>query len=114
MRNNFQTLSKRKVIDTEELRFRYVLTLECGHTVTRKKKKSGPPKKTECEQCEILMDKLRSVRSESDGGWKSSRDLKIAREILRFLEKEGLVESSVVPRGSAIYWRLKQDNPVWT
>jgi hypothetical protein len=102
-------LQRRKVVHFEQvpsdLRYpRYILTLECGHQVTRKDRRlRGPPKTVECDKCEIVLDRLSYVEPP---GWTQARQVGATHQNLRFLEQEGLVESSAQP-SAVVHWRLK-------
>lgn len=53
---------------------------------------------------EIVLDRLSFVEPP---GWTLARTIGAPHAVLRFLEREGVVESSLAPGGSTTHWRLK-------
>jgi len=95
-------MRRRKVVGAARTKT-WELQLECGHTVLRREKGRGAPKRVDCEQCQMVLDRL-----ELAGDWVMSRQVRATHRTLRFLEKEGLAESTRGPHGGCTYWRRKR------
>jgi transposase len=94
-------MKRRLVIEASKIKT-WQLQLECGHTVLRREKGRGAPKRVDCEFCQMVLDRLELAED-----WVTSRQVHSTHAVLYFLQKEGLVESSVAPHGGTIYWRSR-------
>lgn len=82
----------------------YTLVLECGHKVKRRDSgKKKPPLSTYCDPCQMILDRLDLI-----GDLASAKQLKSSIEILKFLEREGLVEAVRAHYSQTIYWKRKK------
>lgn len=95
-------MRRRLVVGASKARV-WELQLECGHVVLRREKGRGAPRRVDCEQCQMILDRLGLA-----GDWVMSRQVRATHVALRFLEKEGLVESSRGPHSDTFYWRLRR------
>ncbi len=82
----------------------YTLRLECGHDV--KRRDSGqrrPPKSTYCDECVIVLERLERAE-----GWATAKQVKSSIPVLRYLEREGLVECSQGYHEQTKYWKRRK------
>lgn len=81
----------------------YTLKLTCGHVVQRRDAgRKKPPVSTYCDACLMVLDRLDRAAGQ---GPVSVQELKSTQTVLRYLEKEGFVESVQPVSSHAVYWR---------